>query len=153
MPTHSVSIIVPAYNEERRLPRLLAALERDAPDALARAGLRLDEVIIVDDGSTDGSAPLLDAYGSGSVRFAVVRFESNRGKGAAVGAGAMAAGSDRLLVTDVDLSVPLEDVAVLARVLDDGAHVAIASRSLPGSHVILHQPRYRELMGKTFNLM
>jgi dolichyl-phosphate beta-glucosyltransferase len=148
--THGVSIIVPAYNEERRLPRLLAVLEREAESVVAAAGLRLEEVLIVDDGSTDRTPEVLRAS---RAAFGVVRLEEHRGKGAAVGAGVLAATADRLLVVDVDLSTPLDGAASLSRALDAGADVAIGSRSLPASQVLVHQPRYRELMGKTFNVL
>ena len=58
----TLTIVVPAYDEERRLPALLAALADEADDVAARAGLRLAEVIVVDDGSSDRTRELLDAY-------------------------------------------------------------------------------------------
>jgi hypothetical protein len=64
-----------------------------------------------------------------------------------------AATGERALVVDADMSTPLEDVAPLSRALDDGYQLAIGSRSIPGSRVLVHQPLYRELMGKTFNVL
>jgi dolichyl-phosphate beta-glucosyltransferase len=147
-----LSIVVPAYNEERRLPRLLDMLERDADRVAALAGLRLHEIIVVDDGSTDRTAELLAGSRLGA-RLRVITFPRNRGKGAAVRAGMLAASGDLALMTDVDLSTPLDDLPALADALGQGADVALGSRGLPGSLVLVRQPAYRELMGKTFNWM
>lgn len=151
--TQTLSIIVPVYNEERRVPALLRALEDEADAAAEGAGLRIEEVLVVDDGSTDRTAAILEGFRGLPGRFRVIGLERHRGKGAAVGAGVLAAGGDRLLVVDVDLSTPLEDVVLLAHTLDGDADLAMGSRSVPGSRVLVHQPRHRELMGKAFNVM
>ena len=148
----SVTVVVPVFDEERRLQALLdAVLAPTGP--LATASLRLSELIVVDDGSTDGTAALLDERAASDPRLQIIRFPANRGKGAAVRAGVLAAEGELALVTDVDLSTPLEEVALLAAALERGADVAIGSRALPGSRVLVHQPRHRELMGKAFNVM
>jgi len=106
----------------------------------------------VDDGSQDGTAALLDAFASSERRARTLRFERNRGKGAAVREGMLAASAQLALMTDVDLSTPLEDVVLLAGALREGADIAIASRGLKDSRVLVHQPAHRELMGKAFNV-
>ena len=114
--SRALSIIVPAYNEERRLPALLDLLDRDADRLAGAAGFRVHEVIVVDDGSTDGTAGLLtqDARRRGHLR--VIRFPHNRGKGAAVRAGMLAATGIRPLVDEV---LPLSDARnAYARLLD-----------------------------------
>lgn len=144
-------LVVPAYNEERRLPALIETLERDSDAVFGAAGLALEEVIVVDDGSTDGTSGLLEASGNLQGRLRVIRLERRRGKGAAVRTGVLAATATTALVTDVDMSTPLEEVTKLAAALESGFDLAIGSRSLPASDVRLHQPAYRERMGKTFN--
>jgi dolichyl-phosphate beta-glucosyltransferase len=153
MTPSSLTIVVPVFNEERRLPSLLEKLEGDVDVVVTQAGFELSEVIVVDDGSTDGTAAMLDAFEGLPDRFRVLRFERNRGKGAAVREGMLGAQSSFVLMTDVDLSTPLEDVRHLAAALERGADVAIGSRALKESQVLVHQPLYRELMGKTFNLL
>jgi glycosyltransferase involved in cell wall biosynthesis len=144
---------VPVFNEERRLPSFFERLDADAERVLARAGLRLQEVIVVDDGSTDRTTTLLAERSARDPALRVILLPANRGKGAAVRAGALAATSDVMLVTDVDLSTPLDDLVSLCAAIDQGLDVAMGSRALSDSRVLVHQRLYRELMGKTFNLM
>jgi glycosyltransferase involved in cell wall biosynthesis len=151
--TTTLSFVVPVYNEAGRLPILFDALEADAGRQARLAGLELVEVVVVDDGSTDETPQLLDARMALDARLRVIRFDHNRGKGAAVRAGVLSVGSELALVTDVDLSTPLSDLAPLTAALLEGNDLAIGSRALPASRVLVHQPAYRELMGKTFNLL
>jgi dolichyl-phosphate beta-glucosyltransferase len=148
----TLAIVVPAYNEVRRLPRLFEALEHAADRVAASAGFQLAEVIVVDDGSTDATRELLDAYQGLDGRFRVIHLPRNEGKGAAVRAGVLSTTGAYALVTDVDLSAPLEDLPILAAAHAQGNDIAMGSRSLPGSHVLVRQPAHRELMGKAFNL-
>src|SRR6185436_6762146 len=97
-----LSIVVPAYNEERRLPALLAALEAEADAVAEAAGFALAEVIVVDDGSGDRTAELLGAFPALGGRFRTLRLDGHRGKGAAVQAGLLDATAHVALVTDVD---------------------------------------------------
>ena len=150
----TLSIVVPVFNEERRLPPSLERLNGQADDAASAANLELKEVLVVDDGSTDGTGAILEAYEGLPGRFRFIRSErDNRGKGAAVRDGMLAVDADLVLMTDVDLSTPLDDLPMLAAALAAGADVAIGSRGLRESQVLVHQPAHRELMGKTFNLL
>jgi dolichyl-phosphate beta-glucosyltransferase len=152
--TQTLSIVVPVWNEERRLPVCLQRLEEEADAAAAGAGVDLTSVIVVDDGSTDRTPEILRGFEGLPGRYRFLRFDrSNRGKGAAVRAGMLAAESDLALMSDVDLSTPLDELARLAEAIAAGADVAIGSRALDGSNVLVHQPWYRELAGKTFNVM
>ena len=153
MTPQSLCIVVPVFNEERRLPALLEALHREADAIAARAGLQLVQVVAVDDGSTDGTAELLAAADDLGGRFSVERFPRNRGKGAAVRAGMLRATTDLVLMTDVDLSTPLDELVRLAAKLDEGADICIASRAHRESDIVVRQPRHRELMGKAFNVI
>ena len=149
----TLSIVVPVFNEERRLPALLDRLDAEADATLAAANLELLEVIVVDDGSDDTTAAILEASTHLPGRLRSIRLRAHRGKGAAVRSGAQAAKGDRILMTDVDLSTPLGEVEALSAELDRGVDFAMGSRSLPASDVVVHQPAHRELAGKTFNLL
>ena len=149
----TLSIVVPVFNEERRLPALLDHLNAEADATLLPAQLKLLEVIVVDDGSDDLTHAVLDTSAHLAGRLRTIRLPAHLGKGAAVKAGAQAAAGDRILMTDVDLSTPLEEVMRLSAELDRGVDFAMGSRSLPDSNVVVHQPAHRELAGKTFNLL
>ena len=141
-----LSVVVPAYNEARRLPGTLARVIEYAS--------RLDEsveIIVVDDGSTDGTGDVAASVEQASGLVTVVRSDRNRGKGAAVRRGMLAARLGHVLFTDVDLSTPIEEASKLRAALARGADVAIGSRRLPESDVQVHQPWLRELAGRTFS--
>jgi glycosyltransferase involved in cell wall biosynthesis len=147
-----LSLVVPVYNEERRLPRLLEVLRTSADEAIAAAGLSLAETVIVDDGSTDATSSMLAERAGAIPGIRVLRLPRNRGKGSAVRAGMLSVRSPFALVCDVDLSTPIDDVSALAlAVEEEGVDIAIGSRDLPDSNIQLHQPAHREFMGRTFN--
>jgi dolichyl-phosphate beta-glucosyltransferase len=143
-----LSVVVPCFNEEQRLPSTIEQIESYL-DATATSY----ELILVDDGSTDGTRKVMDAAAQhhGSVRIEAL--PRNRGKGRALAEGIAAARGTEVLITDADLSTPIEELEKLQAALDKGAGVAIASRALRGSRVEISQPVYRVLMGKAFNLI
>jgi len=147
----SLSVVVPAYNEERRLPALLVLLDTDASRLFGPAGLRLEEVIVVDDGSNDGTRRLLETCTELEGRLRVLSLEANRGKGAAVRLGMLAATGDCVLLTDADMSAPLDQVTTLAAELDRGFDLVLGSRGLPESQILVHQNDVRERLGKLYN--
>ena len=152
--TPTLSIVVPVWNEERRLPGCLRRLEDEADAAATAAGLELTRIVVVDDGSTDATGAILQEFGGFPGRFEFLRFErDNRGKGAAVRAGMLAVESELALMSDVDLSTPLDELPRLAEAVAAGSDMAIGSRGLADSDVLVHQPWYRELAGKTFNVL
>ena len=140
-----LSVVIPAFNEARRLPATLARVG----EHLAAQG-RPHEILVVDDGSSDGTADVARSAGA-DVR--VLRHEPNRGKGYAVRRGMLAATGARRLMTDADLSTPIEELARLEAELDRGWDVAIGSRAVAGARVEVHQPAYREAMGRVFNVL
>jgi dolichyl-phosphate beta-glucosyltransferase len=142
-----LSVVVPCYNEEQRLPRTIELIERYLD---ARGDTY--ELILVDDGSVDGTRKVMD---EAAARHAsrIVALPRNRGKGRALAEGVKASQGETVLVTDADLSTPIEELAKLEAALATGAGVAIASRAVRGSRVELAQPIYRVLMGKAFNLI
>jgi dolichyl-phosphate beta-glucosyltransferase len=139
-----LSVVIPAYNEAARLPPTL----RRVSDYLRSQG-RPFELVVVDDGSNDGTAAVAEREGHSST--VVVRLDANRGKGHAVRIGMLRAKGALRLMTDADLSTPIEELALLRARIEDGFDVAIGSRAVSGSNVEVHQPWYREMAGRAFN--
>jgi len=147
-PSPRLSVVIPAYNEEQRLPRTVEEIERYLD------GRRVDyELILVDDGSTDGTRQVMDAAAERNARVRLEALPHNRGKGRALASGVALARGEEVLVTDADLSTPIEELDNLEAALKAGAGVAIASRAIKGSRIEVPQPVYRVLMGKVFNLI
>lgn len=143
----TLSIVIPAYNEEQRLPatldKILAYLGRSPVPAM--------EILVVDDGSKDGTAALVQSRG-GIIRL--VSNPGNRGKGYAVRNGMLSAKGDWILSTDADLSAPIEELEKLMGAAQrENAVVAIGSRALNRKLVKVHQPMMREFSGRAFNLV
>ena len=147
-PSPELSIVIPCYNEEQRLPRTIEQVER----FLAGDGTSY-ELILVDDGSTDGTRGIMDAAAARNPSVRLEALPHNRGKGRALAEGVAVAKGAEILVTDADLSTPIDELDKLRAELRKGAGVAIASRALRGSRVEVSQPFYRVLMGKAFNLL
>jgi dolichyl-phosphate beta-glucosyltransferase len=147
MSTASLSIVIPAYNEEQRIIRTLdAAVEHLAP--------RSDwEILVVDDGSRDGTIQVVRAFAEKNPRVRLLELGNNRGKGAAVRAGMLQAKHLRVLFMDADLATPMNQLELLEAELERGADVAIGSRGAPESQVRRSQGFFRENLGKTFNLI
>ena len=137
---------MPAYNEESRLP---ATLEKIA--AWLNSSTYADaEILVVDDGSRDGTAAVVEAFQDS--RFRLLKNPGNRGKGYAVRHGMLKAQGQWILFTDADLSAPIEELPKLfAAVERTGAAVAIGSRALNRSLIGVHQQRWRELSGIFYN--
>lgn len=140
----SLSIVIPAYNEETRLA---ATLERIA-ECLAHHAPPFAEILVVDDGSRDRTAQVAARFPG--VR--VLRNPGNRGKGYSVRHGMLEARGEWTLFTDADLSTPLEELEKLWAAVREGAEVAIGSRALDRTLIGVHQPRLREASGRVFNL-
>lgn len=141
-----VTIVIPAHNEAQRIGATLRTIR----DYLCASSFDA-AVIVVDDGSTDETATLA-AQAVEPLDVRVIRVPANRGKGYAVRTGMAAADGTYVLMTDADLSTPIHEVASLLRAMDEGADVAIGSRDLPQSNVVVHQPWWREHMGDMFNV-
>lgn len=148
----TVSLVVPAYNEEVRLAALFSALAERAPGELEAAELDYLEAVIVDDGSTDRTAAMLEAAAREDPRIRpVLGGGTNAGKGAAVARGIAHAEGELVLLVDVDLSTPIACAAPLAEAMRAaGAGMAIGSRDVEGSRV--DAPLYRRVLGTGFNL-
>ena len=140
-----LSVIVPAYNEEARIR---PALERIHAWCAAAGGSF--EIIVVDDGSTDATARVVEDCRAGRPAVAVIRLPVNAGKGAAVRTGVLAARGDAILFSDADLSTPIEELERLRAAMREGNDIVIASRGLPGSRIAVPQPWHRRLPGRLF---
>lgn len=140
-----LSIVIPAYNERDRLPPTLQTLQ-----AFAQAQPFLVEILIADDGSTDGSIDVIEAEYSD---ISILRASQNAGKGAAVRRGLLAAQGEYVLFSDADLSTPIEEVTAMLGFLEEGFDIVIGSRGLASSQLEIRQPWWRELSGRTFNCL
>ena len=139
-----LSLIIPAYNEEKRIADTLNKVLKY---------LRIQnydyEIILVDDGSEDKTTELVEKE---FPEVKIISYKSNRGKGHAVKTGMESANGNYRIFYDADASTPIEELEKFWQKFEEGAEVVIGSRALPESNIELHQPWYRETMGRTFNL-
>lgn len=146
----SISIVIPAYNEETRLP---ASLKRII-EYLQSKNFEFAEVVVVDDGSRDGTVALVETQSAAHSNLRLVKNPGNRGKGFTVQHGVMEARGEWILTTDADLSAPIDELdKLIAAVERENAKVAIGSRALDRSLVGVHQSAMREAAGRVFNLI
>lgn len=143
-PGRELSIVIPAFNEAERLPRFLASVL-----AYVSASGRDLEVLVVDDGSTDGTAQVALACRTEHPGLRVLRCPENAGKGAAVRTGMVHARGARRLFVDADGATSIDELAGLERALDAGADVAIGSRE--GGDTRIVSSALRRFMGRAFN--
>jgi glycosyltransferase involved in cell wall biosynthesis len=143
----AISVVVPAYNEESRLEPTLREVIRYLSER--DEGF---EVLVVDDGSSDETIAVARRVAREHPQIEVIALERNRGKGAAVRAGMLAAQGERMLFSDADLATPIAELPKLEAALTAGADVAIASRAAEGADIQVRQHPVRELMGRTFNV-
>jgi len=145
-----LSVVIPAYNEERRLPRTLD----DVLAYLARQSYSA-EVVVVDDGSTDGTAGVVRERIGGAIPLRLVVHPDgiNHGKGAAVRRGMLEAQGRFRLFMDADNSTTLDHVERFWPFFEDGHDVVIGSRDVRGAHIGVHQPWYKELAGNVGNVI
>ncbi len=140
------SVIIPAWNEEGRMS---ASLKRVA--AFVQGQTQAIEVIVVDDGSTDATPAIVEGFGREHPFIRLIR-NSHGGKGAAVKTGVAQAEGQYLIISDTDLSVPIEELPKFLPPTLDGYDIAIASREVQGANRI-NEPYYRHLMGRVYNLL
>lgn len=140
------SVVIPAYNEEDRLAEpLIETLFylREESDGV--------EVLVVDDGSRDGTAAVAQDVGDEFPEVRLLRLPANRGKGFAVRTGVMNSTGQFVLFADADGSTPIRDVERLRKRIDAGADLAIGSRELGDGEVEVETRAYRKLMGRIFH--
>lgn len=141
-----LSIVIPVYNEEKRLDSSLLKIISYCQKHFTKY-----EIIVVDDGSKDSTPNIALQYKDKNVRL--IQNGKNMGKGIAVKVGVINAMYDLILFTDSDLSTPIEETQKFLKFLNDGFDVVIGSRSLPESNITVHQPAYRQILGKAFPLI
>jgi len=141
-----LSIIVPAHNEENRLPQSLEAILE-----FVHAQSYLSEIIIVENGSSDGTAQISQDYADRHPEIQALQ-EPIAGKGLAVRRGMLAAKGDFRFICDADLSMPIEEVNLFLPPQAPPFDITIASREIPGA-VRYDEPYYRHLIGRAFNLL
>ena len=141
-----LSIVIPAYNESARiedaLERVMSCISEQGWDA---------EVLVVDDGSKDDTAAIVERWMKTYPRLHLVQNPGNRGKGYSVRNGLLQAAGYIVMFTDADLSAPMEEAERLIAAIDSGADVAIGSRWLDRARQTIHQPLYRQFFGRCFN--
>jgi dolichyl-phosphate beta-glucosyltransferase len=142
--SRALSLVIPAYNEQARLPYTLSELE----DYVCRKQLDC-EVIVVDNGSRDATSAVVQ---QASIRFSALRLlrTDHRGKGRAVRAGVLAAQGEVVIFADADLSWQVEDLPRFRTLVNDQTPIVIGSREGTGARRI-DEPIYRHLMGRAFN--
>ena len=142
------SIVIPAYNETARIERALSSVS----GCIRTSGWDA-EVLVVDDGSTDNTAALVESWAREHPEVRLIRNDRNRGKGYSVRNGMLRAAGEILMFTDADLSSPIEEAERLFDAIAEGADVAIGSRWLLGRRIVHKQPLYRRVFGRCFNAL
>ena len=146
----SLSIVIPAYNEESRLPKTFDRIL----EWLDEQRFKFREVIVVDDGSQDATAGVVEEYSKPPSPIRLLRNPGNKGKGYAVRHGVLDAEGEWILYTDADLSTPIEELQKLeAAAAQQNAVIAIGSRAVDRSLVSVHQSPLREYSGRFFNVV
>ncbi len=143
-----LSVVIPTYNEERRIEPTI----RIVHDYLAQIAAPF-EVVVSDDGSVDCTSHIASRLAREGLCVRLILAEKHRGKGAAVRRGVLASRGDLVLITDADLSTPMSQLPKLLRHVRLGADIAIGSRALRDSNLIVRQPMHREWSGRAFNLL
>jgi len=146
----SLSIVIPAYNEERRLPQTSDRIL----ELLMQESIAFHELVVVDDGSIDATVSVAEKYHDAHPEVRLLRNPGNRGKGYAIRHGMLEARGEWILYTDAHLSTPITEIAKLYETgVRQQADVAIGSRALNRALVEVHQPAFREYSGRFFNLV
>ena len=140
-----ISLIIPAFNEEQRIGKSLEQIFR-----FCNAQTLPFEVLVVDDGSSDGTVSFIRRRFGDHSQLKIVQQPGRRGKGAAVQQGMLQARGDYVFFSDADLSVPIETLPGFLVELQSRCDIAIGSRRAPGAKIEVHQPFLRETMGRVF---
>ena len=141
----SISVIIPALNEAQRIEQTLTRI-RD----YFSGPHRLQEIVVVNDGSTDQTAEIVRHFASEKHQVRLITNSCNRGKGYSVRQGMLTATGDLLLMCDADLSTPIEEIEKLLPWLQRGYDVVVASRDLPDSRLDPAQPALRRCLAGIF---
>lgn len=145
-----LSIIIPAFNEEKRIDKTLVAIDK----YLGKKSWKT-EVIVIDDGSTDNTVHVVENRQLKNTRCFLIKLPQNLGKGAALKKGVIAAQGKLLLLTDADNSTPISELNKLLRLAanNNARAIVIGSRYLRNSNILIQQPWYRRILGRVGNLI
>lgn len=146
-PSPSISVVIPAYNEERRLPRTLRATS-----AYMKEHFSHWEILVVDDGSQDATAHVVQEHAIHDKRVQLLQYGKNRGKGYAVRYGMTRATGDIQVFMDADNSTSIDHIEKFLPYVQKGFDVVIGSRDVDGATISVHQPAWKELLGDMGNL-
>jgi dolichyl-phosphate beta-glucosyltransferase len=141
-----ISIVIPAYNESARIGKALDEVLRCVHTRDWHA-----EILVVNDGSTDGTAAVVQQFAQLHPEVRLLNNPENRGKGYSVRHGVLQAVGEMVMFTDADLSAPMEEAERLFQALREGADIAIGSRWLERKRQTMKQPLYRQFFGRCFN--
>jgi dolichyl-phosphate beta-glucosyltransferase len=142
----AISVVVPAYNEERRIERMLL----EALGYLRQRG-RPTEVLVIDDGSRDNTSGVVGRLAHTWPELRLIRLAQNHGKGYAVRTGVVNSTGDCVLLADADGATPIAELESLEHALQQGTDVAIGSRAVAEADVRIERRWYRHVMGRTFH--
>lgn len=144
-----LTVLIPAYNEEAVLDQNVRAIKSYLDD-----GGYDYTILIVNDGSSDRTAEIArQLVEEHQPAIQLISDDVNRGKGYAVKAGMLVAEGSHILFMDADLSTPIEELAKFIPALDDGCEIVIGTRKTTGAEVVVHQPFFREFLGKIFTFL
>lgn len=143
-----LSVVIPAFNEEGRIKKTLKKIE----SYLTKNDYPI-EIIVVDDGSVDNTVNIVEELRKNNGNIFLLKNKFNRGKGYSVRKGMLYAQGKLVLFSDADLSTPIEEIEKFFPWFDQGYDIVIGSRGLPQSRIVVHQPFYRETIGRIFNFL
>ncbi len=147
------SLVIPAYNEYRRLPSTLMEIIDYLDSRISNGSLTSYEIIVVDDGSKDGTADLVRKFEKIRPQVKLIQLPRNYGKGHAVRLGVLNAHGERVLFADADGATPIAELERLSKALDEGADVAFGSRALLSKETRVTTSWMRKYPGRIFNLL
>ena len=143
-----LSVVVPAYNEEKRIERTLLSVVQ-----YLESQSYSYEIIVVNDGSEDGTAGVVTRLSRGAPAIRMIDYKENRGKGWAVKQGMLSAKGALRLFMDADNSTTVDQFERVIPHFEGGADIVIGSRRVEGARITLHQSWFRENLGRVFNLV
>lgn len=141
-----LSVIIPAYNEEKRISATLLAVDK----YLSKQKYEY-EILVIGDGATDKTVEIAKNFQNMIKNLRVIENKENHGKGFVVRQGMLEAKGDYRLFTDADNSTSVDQIESLLPFFKEGYDVVIGSRAIAGAKINVHQPFYKELLGKTGN--